>query len=167
MEDLPITLFVAIGAVFVLVLVLAWALTSNIVEKRAPERQRLKKLTRPQEDLAPLVEAENPLVKNEDAEIKYASRYVPKSPKELSRIRRRLMRAGHHKLGPVIFYVWCEVTLPIILSRVSKPSRRAATAGARPSRSRHRTEHKKAHVPRRVLWSWCFLLQGSSGVIHN
>ena len=114
MESLPITLFVAIGAVFVLVLVVAWALTSNVVEKRAPERQRLKKLTRPQDDGTPLVK-EDALVKNEDAEIKYASRYVPKSPKELSRIRRRLMRAGYHKLGAVIVYVWCEITTPLVL----------------------------------------------------
>jgi tight adherence protein C len=114
MESLPITLFVAIGAVFILVLVVAWAMTSSVVEKRAPERQRLKKLTRPQEEAATLIK-EDALVKNEDAEIKYASRYVPKSPKELSRIRRRLMRAGHHKLGAVIVYVWCEFTLPVIL----------------------------------------------------
>ncbi len=93
MQELPITLFVALGVVFVLVLVVAWFLTSSIVERRSPERQRLKKLTRPQGDDAPLVKEEKALVKNEDQEIKYASRYVPKSPKELSSIRRRLMRA--------------------------------------------------------------------------
>ena len=95
--------------------VLAWVLTSSIVEKRSPERQRLRKLTRPKGDDEPLVKKEKALVKNEDAEIKYASRYVPKSPKELSTIRRRLMRAGYHKLSAVIIYVWLEITLPIVL----------------------------------------------------
>lgn len=115
MENLPITLFVAIGAVFVLVLVLAWALTSRVVEKRAPERQRLKKLTKGPDEIAPLVKEESSLVKNDDAEIKYASRYVPRSPKELSRIRQRLTRAGYRKVSAMLIYVWMEVTLPLVL----------------------------------------------------
>lgn len=114
MESIPITLMLALGAVFILVLVLAWALTRTVVEKQSPERQRLRKLTSPQGDLAPLVKEETALVKNEDAEIKYARRYVPKSPKELSRIRKRLMRAGYHKLPAVITYVWLELTLPVV-----------------------------------------------------
>ena len=119
MAGIPISLMIALGAVFVLVLVVAWVLTSSVVERRAPERQRLRKLTRPQDQFDPLVKdaatEENPLVKNEDAEIKYAKRYVPKSPKELSRIRRRLMRAGYRKLPAVVIYVWAELTLPVIL----------------------------------------------------
>lgn len=114
MEAIPITLIIALGAVFILVLVLAWALTSTVVEKRSPDRQRLRKLTAQQSGLEPLVKEENPLVKNEDAEIKYARRYVPKSPKELSRIRRRLMRAGYRKLPAVVVYVWLELSLPFV-----------------------------------------------------
>ena len=111
---MPITLIIALGAVFILVLVLTWALTRSVVDKQAPERQRLKKLTSPQGELAPLIKEENPLVKNEDAEIKYARRYVPKSPKELSRIRQRLMRGGYRKLPALIMYVWLELTLPFV-----------------------------------------------------
>ena len=59
---------------FVLVLVIAWVMTSRIVEQRSPERQRLKKLIRPQGDSDPLVKEEKALVKNEDAEIKECER---------------------------------------------------------------------------------------------
>ena len=113
---MSITLIIALGAVFVLVLVLAWVVTNSVVEKQSPERRRLKKLTSPKDQRAePLVKSEEALVKNEDAEIKYARRYVPKSPKELSRIRRRLTRAGYRQLTAMIVYVWAELTLPLVL----------------------------------------------------
>ena len=120
MENIPIMLLVAVGAVFVLVLVVVWAVTNSVVAKRSPERQRLQKLTRPRSELVdPLIKKEAALVKTDDAEIKYAKRYVPKSPKELSRIRRRLMRAGYKKLPAVIIYVWIELSLPVILGLAS------------------------------------------------
>ena len=120
MENIPIMLLVAVGAVFVLVLVVVWAVTNSVVAKRSPERQRLQKLTRPRSELVdPLIKKEAALVKNDDAEIKYVKRYVPKSPKELSRIRRRLMRAGYKKLPAVIIYVWIELSLPVILGLAS------------------------------------------------
>ncbi len=120
MENIPIMLLVAVGAVFVLVLVVVWAVTNSVVAKRSPERKRLQKLTRPRSELVdPLIKKEAALVKNDDAEIKYAKRYVPKSPKELSRIRRRLMRAGYKKLPAVIIYVWIELSLPVILGLAS------------------------------------------------
>jgi tight adherence protein C len=120
MENIPIMLLVAVGAVFVLVLVVVWAVTNSVVAKRSPERKRLQKLTRPRSELVdPLIKKEAALVKNDDAEIKYVKRYVPKSPKELSRIRRRLMRAGYKKLPAVIIYVWIELSLPVILGLAS------------------------------------------------
>ena len=120
MENIPIMLLVAVGAVFVLVLVVVWAVTNSVVAKRSPERKRLQKLTRPRSELVdPLIKKEVALVKNDDAEIKYVKRYVPKSPKELSRIRRRLMRAGYKKLPAVIIYVWIELSLPVILGLAS------------------------------------------------
>ena len=120
MENIPIMLLVAVGAVFVLVLVVVWAVTNSVVASRSPERKRLQKLTRPRSELVdPLIKKEAALVKNDDAEIKYVKRYVPKSPKELSRIRRRLMRAGYKKLPAVIIYVWIELSLPVILGLAS------------------------------------------------
>lgn len=72
--------------------------------------QRLRRLTsphaaRPAESL--LTEAASPLVQR-------MTSFVPKSPREMSRLRRRLARAGyHHALAPVI-YSFAELALPVV-----------------------------------------------------
>jgi tight adherence protein C len=40
---------------------------------------------------------------------------IPKSPKEVSRLRKRFMRAGYHTLTPVAVYSLGQVVLPVLL----------------------------------------------------
>ena len=115
MASIPITLIIAIAAVFIGVLVVVAASSNALLERRAPERQRLRQLTVPVAD-QPLVQEDKTLVVNEDAEVRRAKTYVPKSPKEISRLRRRLMRAGYRTLPPLVIYFWAEVLLPIVLA---------------------------------------------------
>lgn len=114
MASIPITLIIAIAAVFIGVLVVVAASSNALLERRAPERQRLRQLTVPMAE-QPLIQQEKALVVNEDAEVKRAKTYVPKSPKEISRLRRRLMRAGYRTLPPMVIYFWSEVLLPVVL----------------------------------------------------
>ena len=76
--------------------------------------ERLRQLTVPVAE-QPLVQEDKALVVNEDAEVRRAKTYVPKSPKEISRLRRRLMRAGYRTLPPLVVYFWAEVLLPLVL----------------------------------------------------
>ena len=115
MASIPITLIIAIAAVFIGVLVVVAASSNALLERRAPERQRLRQLTVPVAD-QPLVQEDKTLVVNEDAEVRRAKTYVPKSPKEISRLRRRLMRAGYRNLPPLVVYFWAEVLLPLVLA---------------------------------------------------
>jgi tight adherence protein C len=40
--------------------------------------------------------------------------FVPRSPKDMSRLQKRLSKAGVHGLGPALFYVFAELFLPVI-----------------------------------------------------
>lgn len=115
MATIPITLIIAIAAVFIGVLVVVAATSTAVLERRAPERQRLRQLTVPTAMDQPLVQEEKTLVTNEDAEVRRAKTYVPKSPKDISRLRRRLMRAGYRTVPPVVIYFWSELLLPVVL----------------------------------------------------
>jgi tight adherence protein C len=114
MTTIPITLIIAIAAVFIGVLVVAAFVSHAVMERRTPERQRLRQLTAPAAERQ-LVRTEKDLVVNEDAEVMRVKTFVPKSPKDISRLRRRLMRAGYRTVPPVVIYFWAEITLPLVL----------------------------------------------------
>ena len=113
MTTIPITLIIAIAAVFIGVLVVAAFVSHAVMERRTPERQRLRQLTAPASERQ--LRTEKDLVVNEDAEVMRVKTYVPKSPKDISRLRRRLMRAGYRTVPPVVIYFWAEITLPLVL----------------------------------------------------
>ena len=114
MATIPITLIIAIAAVFIGVLVVAAFASHAVMERRTPERQRLRQLTAPDSERQ-LVRTEKALVVNEDAEVMRVKTFVPKSPKDIGRLRRRLMRAGYRTVPPVVIYFWAEITLPLVL----------------------------------------------------
>ncbi len=114
MTTIPITLIIAIAAVFIGVLVVAAFVSHAVMERRTPERQRLRQLTAPDSERQ-LVRTEKALVVNEDAEVMRVKTFVPKSPKDIGRLRRRLMRAGYRTVPPVVIYFWAEITLPLVL----------------------------------------------------
>ena len=114
MTTIPITLIIAIAAVFIGVLVVVAATSTAVLARRAPERQRLRELTVPTA-AEPLVQKEKALVVNDDAEVRRVKTFVPKSPKDISRLRRRLMRAGYRTVPPVVIYFWAEILLPVVL----------------------------------------------------
>ena len=63
MASIPITLIIAIAAVFIGVLVVVAASSNAVLERRAPERQRLRQLTNPTLD-QPLIKQDKALVVN-------------------------------------------------------------------------------------------------------
>ncbi len=114
MATIPITLIIAIAAVFIGVLVVAAFASHAVMERRTPQRQRMRQLTAPATERQ-LVRTEKALVVNEDAEVMRVKTFVPKSPKDIGRLRRRLMRAGYRTIPPVVIYFWAEITLPLVL----------------------------------------------------
>ena len=115
MTTIPIGLIVAIAAVFIGVAVVVAAVARFVVERQTTERKRLRQLTKPS-SAQDLVREEKSLVANDKADIQRVRTFVPKSPHEISRLRRRLMRAGYRTMGPVVVYAWAELLLPVVLA---------------------------------------------------
>ena len=90
MTTIPVGLIVAIVAVFIGVAVVVAAMARFVVERQTTERKRLRQLTKPS-SVQERVREEKSLVVDDQADIERVRTFVPKSPREISRIRRRLM----------------------------------------------------------------------------
>jgi tight adherence protein C len=103
-------LLLAVGVLFVSVAVAAGYLTIEVLARRAPARQRLRGAG----DAGSLLETSLPLAESAlDPQLARASRFLPKSPKEMSRLQRRMGRAGYrHALAPLVYSI-AELGLPL------------------------------------------------------
>jgi tight adherence protein C len=106
---------VTIAFVFMSVALVAGSLTYVGLERRSLVRRRLRDLTdspgRPERARGPAALDFSP---NDDPTVKRVTTFVPKSPKELKRLQRRLAVAGLHQPKHLALYVIGEVTLPIL-----------------------------------------------------
>ena len=90
---MTLDLIVTLSAVFMFVALVAGWGVSAVLSARAPERRRLQQLATaggPELALGTLS-----LVDNIDPRLKRIPGILPKSPKEMSRLRRRLAAAGY------------------------------------------------------------------------
>jgi len=42
--------------------------------------------------------------------------FIPKSPKEMSRVQKQMVHAGYHGLGPAVVFTSCQLALPAVLA---------------------------------------------------
>ena len=106
-----------VGGLFVAIALLTGLGASILLGRAAPEQRRLREMAtaggpgvslgRPDE--VRLTEQLNP-------RLEQIARKLPKSPKEMSRLRQRLATAGIHSFGAAVFYAICELTLPIVFA---------------------------------------------------
>jgi tight adherence protein C len=109
---MALDLVITLTAAFLFVaLVSGWA-TSAILSARSPERRRLRRLAvadGPDLSIAggSLVDAIDPRVRRLPG--------IPKSPKELNRLRRRLLMAGYQDLSAMFIFGIANLVTPIVL----------------------------------------------------
>lgn len=107
-------LIVAVVAVFGTVALLAGAVAAYVLGEMAPERRRLQRVGQAAATSGVLLE--NPsLTPEESLFAQKVLSVIPKSPKEVTRLRKRFMRAGYHTLTPVALYSLGQVVFPIVL----------------------------------------------------
>jgi tight adherence protein C len=104
---------VVLVAVFASVALAVGVVASLVFRFNAPEHRELRKLSQRGidgilQDLE-LTEVASPWVKR-------FQQVVPKSPKELSKVRRRLMTAGYRSLSAAVIYSACELILPFVVA---------------------------------------------------
>jgi tight adherence protein C len=110
--ELVLTLVAVFGAVALGV----GALTSRVLSEAGPERRRLRQATRvPSTGVLLDVPA---LTAEDSAFVKRMTTIVPRSPKDMSSLRRRFARAGFYTLKPVAVYTVAQVACPIVCALV-------------------------------------------------
>lgn len=107
-------LLLALVGVFVMVAITAGTGMSWLLGRATPEQRRLRALSRPA--AGGLVVGGSGLTDALDPRLVRLSRMLPKSPKEVSRLQKRLMRAGYPQYSAVVAYALAEVLLPIGLA---------------------------------------------------
>jgi tight adherence protein C len=108
MTDLTIA-FLALAASVAL---LSGAITSAALARQTPGRRRLLQTTG--DGAASVFDRAPQLTEGPSPRLQKIAAYVPKSPKEMSRLQRRLTNAGFHGFAPVVIYAFAELSCAAI-----------------------------------------------------
>jgi tight adherence protein C len=107
-------LLIAVAVVFVGVAVLSGLVASLVLSRTSTERRRLREMAAAGAGaigLGHLTLADTP-----DAVAKRVSTFVPKSPKEMGRLAKRMTRAGYRNPRAAIYFAAAEVVVPVVLA---------------------------------------------------
>jgi tight adherence protein C len=105
-------LLLAISIVFVGVAILSGLIATLVMQRMSPERRRLREMAAAGAGGvlgAPTVS----LTDQPDKVVKRVSTFVPKSPKEMGRLQKRLTRAGFKHPRAAVIYAVAEILTPI------------------------------------------------------
>src|SRR6476661_3509268 len=105
----PQLLLVLLG-VFLSVLLAAWAIGTTTLDWLTPEQREIRKLSQGRSDVL----AELQLTELPSPWVKRFQQVVPKSPKEMSALRRRMTAAGYTGMAPAVLYSAAEIILPVV-----------------------------------------------------
>jgi len=109
---MPIELSLTLLAVFLSVGLLAGSVTAYVVAHNAPGRRRLRNIA--DGHGATLVKQHESLIPSLTPTIRRLATFIPKSPKEMSRVQKRMAKAGYHGLTPALIYTASELLAPIV-----------------------------------------------------
>jgi tight adherence protein C len=109
-------LWLSIGGVFVAVALLCASLGALFLQRTAPERKRLLAVGAP--DVSGFVVDRAQLSESGDPALQKLSKAMPRSPKDMSRLRRQLASAGIYDFKAAIVYSLAELVIPVVLAGV-------------------------------------------------
>jgi tight adherence protein C len=110
---MPLDLLITLVAGFLFVALVAGYGISALFSAVSPERRRLRQLA--VGGPSGVVDAQVTLVDTVDPRLKRIP-LVPKSPKEMGRLRRRLARAGYTSMTAIVIYSLATVVTPIVFA---------------------------------------------------
>jgi len=104
---------VSIVAVFATVALIVGVLSSYVLTEMAPERRRLQRAANPA--MAGVL-IDTPSLQPEDGDlVKKMTALVPRSPKEMTLLRKRFVRAGYQTMTPIAIYTVACLACPLVL----------------------------------------------------
>ena len=112
----PELLLVVVGF-FVSIALLAGLGASVVLGRTAPERRRLNEMAAASASAVAFGTSEQiRLTEQLDPRLERIAKRIPKSPKEMTKLRRRLAQAGITSFGAAVFYSISELTLPFVFA---------------------------------------------------
>ena len=109
-------LWLALGGLFVSIALITGLGTFAALVRWSPEGRRLRELATAGSSVTGDHVEHVRLTESLDPRLERLSRAVPKSPKEMTRLRRRLAAAGINGFGPAVLYALAEAALPLLLA---------------------------------------------------
>ena len=108
-------LMLPLALLFVSVALVVGLAASAVLARTAPERRRLREMALAGGGTESLSIETRALVERPDPRLERIARTLPKSPKEMGRLRRRLATAGITSFRVAVIYSIAEVAMPILL----------------------------------------------------
>jgi len=112
----PILLLSILGT-FLAVAAASGAVAYTVLERQAPGRRRLQEVVSGRRKVATAATAAPATLSLTDRaspRVERIASFVPKSPAEMNKLRRRLVRAGYHSLEAALVFAIAELTLPVV-----------------------------------------------------
>lgn len=107
---MELTLIIAVVGVFASVAVITALLTSTIMERQSAGNRRFKEVMRSVSSRSATATGSTLLGTNRETPgLKTISRFLPKSPKDMNRLQKRMALAGIHGTAPLSAYLLAEV----------------------------------------------------------
>jgi tight adherence protein C len=114
---MPFDLWLALGALFASIALITGFVTSAALARSSPERRRLREMSFAGASGSLLIrEGQAGLTERLDPRLERIASKIPKSPKDMTRLRRRLAAAGIQTFGPAVVYSIAELALPILFA---------------------------------------------------
>jgi tight adherence protein C len=113
---MPFEFSLTLLAVFLSVALISGSVTALVLSHNAPGRRRLRNLGTATG--GSLVKTSESLIPSVAPAIQRLAAFIPKSPKEMSRVQKRMVQAGYHGLTPALVYTACELITPVIVGGV-------------------------------------------------
>ena len=107
-------LILPIVLLFTSIAVLVGLGASALLSRTAPERRRLREMAYPVGGGESLMADRPGLIERRDPRLEQVVKLLPKSPKEMTRLRRRLAAAGITSFSAAVLFSVAEIVLPIV-----------------------------------------------------
>jgi tight adherence protein C len=111
---MPFELLVGLSVLFVAVALACGAGGMLLLQRTSPEQRRLRTVAAAPAVGSNLVFEPTGLSEAVDPTLQKLSRALPKSPKDMSRLRRHLAGAGYYEARTAVIYSFAELALPFI-----------------------------------------------------
>src|SRR5215831_6754325 len=108
------TLWLSLGGLFLSIAILTGMTIQLVLTSRSTTRRRLRELAATGGLTSGLIVEQLRLTEKVDPRLERIARTIPKSPKEMSRLRRRLATAGIYEFHWAVVYSIAELVLPLL-----------------------------------------------------